>query len=135
MSNTDNTEQLEEMKKAIKDAVKSNLDELVEGNMKKKGYKKDESDEKTKDEDGNPIEEKDENDPCWDGYVQYGMKKKNGKKVPNCVKESELTDEMKQKLQEMKDNGEDMDDMDVDDDEDVDIDINVDDEDDDDKKS
>jgi hypothetical protein len=23
--------------------------------------------------------------PCWDGYVQVGMKKKNGKMVPNCV--------------------------------------------------
>ena len=27
----------------------------------------------------------DENKPCWDGYEQIGMKKKNGKKVPNCV--------------------------------------------------
>ena len=26
--------------------------------------------------------------PCWDGYVQVGMKMKNGKKVPNCVPES-----------------------------------------------
>lgn len=26
--------------------------------------------------------------PCWKGYEQYGMKKKNGKKVPNCVPES-----------------------------------------------
>lgn len=24
-------------------------------------------------------------DPCWDGYEQIGMKKKGGKKVPNCV--------------------------------------------------
>ena len=23
--------------------------------------------------------------PCWDGYVQVGMKKKGNKKVPNCV--------------------------------------------------
>ena len=23
--------------------------------------------------------------PCWDGYEQYGMKMKNGKKVPNCI--------------------------------------------------
>jgi len=22
---------------------------------------------------------------CWKGYEAYGMKKKNGKKVPNCV--------------------------------------------------
>lgn len=29
--------------------------------------------------------EKDEDDPCWSGYVQLGTKKKNGKRVPNCV--------------------------------------------------
>lgn len=31
-------------------------------------------------------------DPCWTGYKQIGMKKKNGKSVPNCVpvKEEEL---------------------------------------------
>lgn len=29
-------------------------------------------------------------DPCWDGYKQYGMKKKGGKMVPNCVKEEKL---------------------------------------------
>ena len=23
--------------------------------------------------------------PCWPGYKQVGMKKKNGKNVPNCV--------------------------------------------------
>lgn len=23
--------------------------------------------------------------PCWEGYEQYGMKDKGGKKVPNCV--------------------------------------------------
>jgi hypothetical protein len=27
-------------------------------------------------------------DPCWKGYRQLGMKKKNGKEVPNCVPES-----------------------------------------------
>jgi hypothetical protein len=27
----------------------------------------------------------DEEDPCWKGYTQVGMKKKNGKEVPNCV--------------------------------------------------
>ena len=27
------------------------------------------------------------NEDCWDGYKQVGMKKKNGKKVPNCVPE------------------------------------------------
>ena len=29
-----------------------------------------------------------EEDPCWKGYKQIGMKKKNGKKVPNCVPEA-----------------------------------------------
>lgn len=28
---------------------------------------------------------KDKN-PCWKGYEMYGKKKKNGKKVPNCIK-------------------------------------------------
>ena len=28
-----------------------------------------------------------EADPCWKGYKQIGMKKKNGKEVPNCVPE------------------------------------------------
>jgi hypothetical protein len=28
-----------------------------------------------------------EKDPCWKGYRQYGMKKKDGKEVPNCVPE------------------------------------------------
>ena len=27
-----------------------------------------------------------EKDPCWKGYEQKGMKTKEGKKVPNCVK-------------------------------------------------
>jgi hypothetical protein len=26
-----------------------------------------------------------DSNPCWDGYVQVGMKMKGGKKVPNCV--------------------------------------------------
>ena len=29
--------------------------------------------------------------PCWSGYKMVGMKKKNGRMVPNCVKE-ELVD-------------------------------------------
>ena len=27
-------------------------------------------------------------DPCWDGYQKEGMKTKDGKKVPNCVKKT-----------------------------------------------
>ena len=34
-------------------------------------------------EGGHEIDEK----VCWDGYKQVGMKKKNGKQVPNCVPE------------------------------------------------
>ena len=29
--------------------------------------------------------EKNPGDPCWEGYVQVGMKEKNGEMVPNCV--------------------------------------------------
>lgn len=31
--------------------------------------------------------DKQANDPCWEGYKQVGMKTKNQKKVPNCVPE------------------------------------------------
>lgn len=31
-------------------------------------------------------------DPCWKGYKQVGMKTKNGKEVPNCVPESVVKD-------------------------------------------
>lgn len=27
--------------------------------------------------------------PCWEGYEQYGMKDKDGKQVPNCVKKAD----------------------------------------------
>jgi hypothetical protein len=30
--------------------------------------------------------------PCWDGYVQRGMKPKDGKMVPNCVPVSKASD-------------------------------------------
>lgn len=36
--------------------------------------------------------EKGEDDPCWDGYVQLGMKKKDGKEVPNCVPIDEVNE-------------------------------------------
>jgi hypothetical protein len=32
---------------------------------------------------------KDDKTPCWSGYKMVGMKKKNGRMVPNCVKEEE----------------------------------------------
>ena len=34
-----------------------------------------------------------EDDPCWDSHEQRGMKKKNGKLVPNCVPKNEGADE------------------------------------------
>jgi hypothetical protein len=35
---------------------------------------------------------KNEENPCWDGYKQIGMKKKDGKEVPNCVPEEFTTE-------------------------------------------
>ena len=32
-----------------------------------------------------PTIRKRRSDPCWEGYVQLGMKKKKGRLVPNCV--------------------------------------------------
>ena len=31
-------------------------------------------------------------DTCWDGYKAKGTKKKNGREVPNCVKEEDITE-------------------------------------------
>jgi len=31
------------------------------------------------------INLKDENDPCTEGYEQYGMKDLDGRQVPNCI--------------------------------------------------
>ena len=39
------------------------------------------------------ILNEDEN-PCWKGYKQIGMKKKGGKEVPNCVPESVVNEEL-----------------------------------------
>ena len=36
-----------------------------------------------------------EEDPCWDTHKQVGMKKKNGKMVPNCVPKNEKTTYMR----------------------------------------
>ena len=40
------------------------------------------------------LEKKKMGDPCWTGYQAIGMKKKNGKSVPNCVpmKESSMNE-------------------------------------------
>lgn len=34
-----------------------------------------------------------DSDPCWDNYKQVGMKKKNGKKVPNCVPKEDVSED------------------------------------------
>jgi len=34
---------------------------------------------------GGPISIAKKKGPCWSGYKMIGMKKKGGKKVPNCV--------------------------------------------------
>ena len=60
--------------------------ELLEG--KKEQKHKDKSKELTE-------LDKDEDDPCWDGYVQLGTKMKNGKEVPNCVPIEEARKQMK----------------------------------------
>ena len=38
-----------------------------------------------------------EDGPCWDTHKQVGMKKKNGKMVPNCVPKEEAIDEKRAK--------------------------------------
>ena len=40
-----------------------------------------------------PKEYLKEENPCWKGYKQIGMKKKNGKEVPNCVPIGEQLEE------------------------------------------
>lgn len=37
-----------------------------------------------------PKKQKTEENPCWKGYTNIGLKKKNGKMVPNCVPESAI---------------------------------------------
>lgn len=40
--------------------------------------------------------------PCWDGYVQVGMKMQGGKKVPNCVPEGSGKDKVKKPTRKEK---------------------------------
>lgn len=53
---------------ALEDEIRSRLQASLAEKMKSK-------DEKVSEDD----------DPCWKGYEMIGMKKKNGKDVPNCV--------------------------------------------------
>ena len=70
----------------------------------------------SEDDDGEIIDEKEvkkkKDDPCWDGYVQLGTKKKDGKEVPNCVPMDEALQEAQkrfgvQSLSEKKSGGDD----------------------------
>jgi hypothetical protein len=44
------------------------------------------------------------NNPCWKGYKQIGTKNKDGRPVPNCVKENSEVNEEKETLQEFSEN-------------------------------
>jgi hypothetical protein len=44
------------------------------------------------------------NNPCWKGYKQIGTKDKDGRPVPNCVKENSEVNEEKETLQEFSEN-------------------------------
>lgn len=44
------------------------------------------------DYDNRKAEMNEESDPCWTGYKQIGMKKKNGRQVPNCVPSKSVTE-------------------------------------------
>lgn len=46
------------------------------------------------------LEEK-KKDPCWKGYEQIGMKKKDGKEVPNCVPTNEEVEELDEDWQKV----------------------------------
>ena len=41
-------------------------------------------------EEAHPCKGLSEDDPCWKDYKQVGMKKKNGKEVPNCVPKEDV---------------------------------------------
>ena len=49
-----------------------------------------------------PCQGLSEDDPCWKDYEQIGMKKKNGKKVPNCVPKEETISEAKNLMPEVQ---------------------------------
>lgn len=61
---------------------KSEEEDEDEKDMKDKGVNV--TDEE-KDEDEDDKEKLKDEDPCWEGYRQDGMKEKGGKQVPNCV--------------------------------------------------
>jgi len=71
----------EKQKQQVKAAFSMIFDNPLQGYPYNEQYGLD----KTLEEDS----DKRADDPCWKGYKQVGMKKKNGKEVPNCVPMSE----------------------------------------------
>ena len=70
---------------SIKDIMRQNKE--IEAANKKKTKKED---VEAVDEGMKKARENVGADTCWDGYKAKGTKKKNGKEVPNCVKEEDL---------------------------------------------
>ena len=44
------------------------------------------------------------NNPCWKGYKQIGTKNKNGRTVPNCVKDNSGVNEENETIQQFAEN-------------------------------
>ncbi len=44
------------------------------------------------------------NNPCWKGYKQIGTKNKNGRTVPNCVKDNSGVNEENEAIQQFAEN-------------------------------
>jgi len=63
----------------------SNIQTLVNLAQKVMGMK-----EELQLEEAHPCKGLSEDDPCWKDYKQVGMKKKNGKEVPNCVPKEDV---------------------------------------------
>ena len=102
---TSHDELSDEKKKEFFDYIDKNYnsddekgkDGKVEGYGKKKAVKEDNDPDETgptptpenEEEALVPVVQEDSDkragDPCWKGYKQVGMKKKDGKEVPNCV--------------------------------------------------
>ena len=47
------------------------------------------------DKDRPPFKVSEDENPCWKGYKQLGMKEKDGKQVPNCVPIDEIDEAKK----------------------------------------
>ena len=84
--NKDSEEMNDKKRAARVAAMKAGAKKVADrkADLKKKG----ESDPANTSEDTHPCKGLSEDDPCWKNYKQVGMKKKNGKEVPNCVPES-----------------------------------------------